>query len=218
MKKNKTIDVNHISPRTVNTEGIDFLWWVTLDTKAFNGPLEDWIKDRDNFLKYVKNRNLVVQAGGNCGMYARFYGNYFKNIFTFEPQENNFSCLDLNCQGDQYHKFNVGLGSSITKADISHISKTNKRTNMGAWKITENPDGPINLITIDSLDLPTCDLIHLDIEGYESFALQGAEKTIKKFNPVIILEEGHGSEIAESFGYSLKEKLTSDWIYLNEKF
>ena len=54
---------------------------------------------------------------------------------------------------------------------------------------------------IDDLNLTQCDLIHLDIEGYEYFALLGAMSTIKKYSPVIALESqnhsnnyGHGIE------------------------
>ena len=44
------------------------------------------------------------------------------------------------------------------------------------------------VIPIDSLPLSSCDLIQLDIEGYELEALKGAKETIEKFNPVIVVE------------------------------
>jgi FkbM family methyltransferase len=216
MKKNKNnIQLDDISLRRVGAEGIDELWWVTLDVKAFKGPLEEWVSDKDSFLKYVKNRKLVIQAGGNCGMYARFYGNYFNEVYTFEPQPNNFKCLSLNCNENKYHIFNAGVGKSFGKADIVH-PKGKKRSNMGVWQTVDNPNGEIQIITIDSLNLVNCDLIHLDIEGYEPFALEGAKKTIEKYRPVVILEEGHGGSVIESYGYKLKEKLTRDWVYVYE--
>ena len=43
-------------------------------------------------------------------------------------------------------------------------------------------------IIIDNLNLPGCDLIQLDIEGYELKALKGAIETIKKYKPVICVE------------------------------
>ena len=43
-------------------------------------------------------------------------------------------------------------------------------------------------IIIDNLNLPGCDLIQLDVEGYELNALLGAEKTIKKYYPVLCVE------------------------------
>lgn len=216
MKKGiKITDETHISLRSVNVEGIDELWWVTVDRKAFSSPLRDWLNDKEKFLKYVKSKKILIQAGGNCGMYARFYGNYFETIYSFEPNPNNFKCLSLNCTEEKYKIFNCGLGRSAGKADIVHPSVA-KRRNMGVWQIKENPDGDINLISIDSLNLERCDLIHLDIEGYESNALIGAKNTINKYKPVIILEDGHGSEIAETYGYNVVEKLTSDWVLIHK--
>lgn len=215
MKKRK-IDESHISLRKVNYEGIEELWWVTIDQKAFSSPLRDWKNDKDIFLSYVKEKKLLVQAGGNCGMYARFYGNYFDKIYTFEPNPNNFKCLQLNCTEEKYIIHNVGLGKEDGNADLMHPSGL-KRRNMGVWQTVENADGDVTLITIDSLNLERCDLIHLDIEGFESNALIGAKQTIEKYKPIIILEAGHGSEVAESYGYEIVYKGTSDWIMIHEE-
>ena len=43
-------------------------------------------------------------------------------------------------------------------------------------------------ITIDSLNLHTCDYIKIDVEGAEILVLMGAIETIKKFKPVIMFE------------------------------
>jgi hypothetical protein len=41
---------------------------------------------------------------------------------------------------------------------------------------------------IDDLNLERCDLIHLDIEGFELHALKGAVNTIQTCRPIIALE------------------------------
>ena len=47
--------------------------------------------------------------------------------------------------------------------------------------------------TIDDLDLYACDLICLDVEGYELAALKGANATLADFQPVVLFEDiGHG--------------------------
>lgn len=203
-----------ISVRPVNYEGINELWWVTQDTKSFNSPLSDWKTDKDYFLKYVKNKNTIVQAGGNCGLYARFYGNYFDTIYTFEPDPSNFSCLKLNCQDEKYKIYNVALGETSGKAVLQFPKK--KFKNAGIWQVVLDDCGDVEVITIDSLDLQTCDLIHLDVETFEPYVLKGAINTITKFRPVIILEAGHGHEVVLDLGYKIKEKLTSDWVLVYE--
>ena len=64
------------------------------------------------------------------------------------------------------------------------------------------------IITIDSLNLSDVDLIHLDLEGYELFALQGAIETIKRYKPLIVLET---NDLCNEFGYTINE--LESWIY-----
>src|SRR6056300_829158 len=114
------------SYRPCGHEGVTELLWITKDGGsdggAFgseqDGPLFDWIQDHKQFMEKVKKFDVVVQAGGCCGMYPRFYKNYFKEVYTFEPDVLNFYCLDENCQGDWYHKYHGALGNSTDKLMI----------------------------------------------------------------------------------------------------
>ena len=148
-------------------------------------------------------------------MYARFYGNYFKEIYSFEPHPLNFECLKKNCQGEKYHLYNVGLGHTNTKCKIEGDGKGGR--NVGRFQVSESSKGDIDLITVDSLNLDKCDLMHLDVEGFESNVLLGAMATIVKYKPKIILEFGNGKEVIESLGYTLKEKLDMDWIFVYDR-
>jgi FkbM family methyltransferase len=212
---NKIMESIDISLRDVDFEGVDKLWWLTVDQSAFNGPLSDWKSDKEVFLSYIKTKDVVIQAGGNCGMYARFYSNYFSEIYSFEPEKNNFKCLELNCKGSQFHLYNVGLGKSAGTASLKKSKQ--KPRNAGIWQTIEDPTGNINIITIDSLNLQKCNLIHLDVEGFESNVLLGAIETIEKYKPVIILEEGSGSKILDDFNYSVKFKGQKDWVLTYDK-
>jgi hypothetical protein len=65
--------------------------------------------------------------------------------------------------------------------------------------VESRPNIPI--LKIDDIKFTELDLIHLDIEGYEFYALKGGIETIKKFKPVIVLEvceDGH----SEKYGYT----------------
>lgn len=199
--------------RNCGHEGVEKFLWITEDEGAYgneiDGPLFDWISGKDDFLKYVKNRNTIITAGGNCGMYARFYKNYFKTVYTFEPDDLCFYCLDRNCVGEGYHKYHGALGNTTDKL---HLRRSPFPNNQGMHQIDDSP-GNVQIYKIDDLNLDECDSIHLDIEGYESNALKGALDTINKFKPVIILERGSGAEIIKPLGYRAVKALRMDIIY-----
>jgi len=55
-------------------------------------------------------------------------------------------------------------------------------------------------MTIDDLGLDACDLIQLDVEGFEAKVLQGASQTITRCRPVIMVEDrGHGTRYGMQF-------------------
>lgn len=142
-------------------------------------------------------------------MYARFYKNYFKKVYTFEPDDLCFYCLDRNCVGEGYYKYHGALGNTTEKLSLSRSPFSN---NQGMHQISDNP-GNVQIYKIDDLNLTECDSIHLDIEGYEAHALRGALNTINQFKPVIILERGSGNEVIRPLGYKPVKALRMDIIY-----
>jgi hypothetical protein len=64
------------------------------------------------------------------------------------------------------------------------------------------------------------DLIKIDVEGYEMFALEGAQKIIKRWNPILFVElvevnlnqQGYSClsliEYIEGMGYEIKDAAT----------
>jgi FkbM family methyltransferase len=165
-------------------------------------PKEDiwawkWLNKKDHWdLPYrIKDvcptTNLVIQAGGNAGLYPKQYSTFFKKVITFEPDYRNFLCLCENVKDLNVEKCQKALGDKKSFINLDTNPKWNE-TNSGALKI--NGDGNIEQITIDSLNLNPC-LIHLDIEGFEGPALVGALETITRAKPLIVLEtNGSGDE------------------------
>ena len=207
--------------RKVGFEGVDELFWPPQDTGAFgyieygvplDGPIADWFYDSKKFMEKVKNFGTVVQAGGNCGMYPRFYSKYFKTVHTFEPDPDNYSYLKANCENfPDIHTYEVALGSSARLVSMNQ----GPSYNVGMHTISMR-QGDIKMITLDSLKLKECDLIHYDIEGYEEEALLGSLKTIEKFSPVIVTERGGGKQWLETLGYSHYKQGRMDTVYIRK--
>jgi FkbM family methyltransferase len=136
---------------------------------------------RRQFNKPVIN---VIHAGGNMGIYALEFAKEAKNVYVFEPADENFSALALNCA----MKTNIFLYKAALGNDHKTINVVNETADKqcGAWKVKGS--GNIPTLRIDDLNLDDISIIHLDIEGYELFAIQGAENTIKRCEPLLSFE------------------------------
>ena len=146
--------------------------------------------------KHVENKNVVVQAGGNCGFYVKQYAELFQTVYTFEPDPVNFYCLNLNVTEENVFKYQACLGESHCTVGLDNFM-----SDVGATHV--KGEGRVPVLLIDDLNLTSCDLIHLDIEGFEIFALRGARKTIETFKPVICFE--HHDSWSARYEYGLNE-------------
>lgn len=199
--------------RDVGIEKIDKLLWIKEDRGGFgikdrDGPIYDWQCNVQDILKYAFERGTVLQAGGNCGMYARFYANYFNKVITVEPEGLNFECLSYNCSDT--NKFDVRRGALSNYMGTCTV--TGSYRNCGIFRIKQE-SGDIPVFTIDSLDLQECDLIHLDLEGHEDRALKGALETIKKFEPTVITERGRARGWLTDLGYKEVKLKKQDTLF-----
>lgn len=176
-----------IEKRTINIEEDDgapmVVTWIAEDRHCLPNIHREWNMYRDKILAATPERNVVVQAGGNCGLYPFLYAKFFEKVFTFEPDPQNFYCLAENCKSNKIIKFNTAVAERSGYLGMGVIDPAN----VGMHKIGE---GGITIfgMSIDSLDLKEVSLIHLDIEGYEYEALLGAKETINRCKPTIVLE------------------------------
>jgi FkbM family methyltransferase len=173
-----------------------------------------------NLLKVIdrcKEKRIAVQAGGNCGIWPREMSKHFKWVYTFEPHHENFHCLVRNATAENIFKYQAALG-----CEHKTVAMNIEEVNAGAHSINEKL-GSVPVLRIDDLNLPACDLIQLDIEGYEYFALKGAEETMSKFKPILMIEHkwrcrNYGltkegiEEYLAGFGYKPIMKLANDLI------
>ena len=157
------------------------LWWPKYDRGMWNYMHQYRMAPEffDTLMTHVTGHSVMVQAGGNCGQYVRQFSKRFGTVYTFEPDPINFLCLVLNCNSNVI-KTQACVGNERNFVNI------NKGNDSGAIHVAGQ--GNIPTVIIDDMNLPACDLIQLDIEGYEYFALQGAQRTIEQYHPLIMIE------------------------------
>lgn len=145
------------------------------------------VSDIDYIMQFVKTPLTCVQAGGAAGIWPLRFAMFFDDVYTFEPMLENREALYLNTiDAENVHVSKCALSNVETKGEM--VFDRTEHNNYGAVYFKEGK-GSVETTTIDLIGLGRCDLIQLDIEGYELEALKGAEETIKEFKPVIVLEE-----------------------------
>jgi FkbM family methyltransferase len=191
-------------------DGVGPWVWIKADKGAWIGPKQDWMNShRDKFYRYLKNRNFVVTAGANQGMYARLYASMFNTVYAFEPDPLNFFCLVNNCQQDNVIKFQAALGETNGVISMSRPQRENTGMNITL------PGGMIPMMAIDNLPLTDLSFLQLDTEGAEPFVIRGALKTIEMYKPVIAMENGHKHDsLMNQIGYKIIDQSASDTIYV----
>lgn len=181
--------IPHVASLMVSHD--DGLKWPEGDIEARPAILST-VQDLHEFMAHCDHKRVAVQAGGNVGVFAKELAKHFERVLTFEPDPANWECLVQNLSETNIEAFNAALGDAAGTVSIEHNSR-----NCGASRVSG--DGNIPISPLDTLALDCCDLLQLDIEGYELKALKGAERTIRQHSPVIVLElKGHGERYGDS--------------------
>lgn len=190
----------------------------------------DWWPDRDRTChsssynlggaltaaKLCKKTDLVIQAGGNVGVWPRYLRTRFKRVLTFEPSLENFELMLKNLSGIDVEMTFGALGERAGKCSI----KLNPE-NCGDDQTIPGEDVPV--FAIDDLHVDP-DLIYLDIQGDELPVLRGALETIKRCYPVIGIEiDGHSMKrhgdprpFLVELGYEKVERQHQDELFVRK--
>jgi FkbM family methyltransferase len=149
--------------------------------------LEDLVS-LDIAMSLTKGRKLAVQAGGNLGLFPKRMAEEFACVYTFEPDLALMSCLRHNAREPNIKAIQAALGDSDTpvRLECGRRDNSGRAVHEGLTYVAGAGDVP--QVRLDDMDLPACDLIYLDIEGYEMHALLGAQRTVERFHPVLALE------------------------------
>jgi len=198
--------------------------------------------------KYIKPNSVILDIGANIGTHTVGIINYFKKypptnttIISFEPQKIMYDALCHNVKQSEpninFILHNVGLSdkNNIIYNIVPDYKNTDNPGGFGLVfndKPTNNPrEEKVSINTLDIFDLSNISFIKIDVEGHENEVIKGAENTIKKSKPVMIVEilGGHPYDNAsneekqyisntikyiEGLGYSSTLISYSDYLFL----
>lgn len=168
------------------------IFWNGLSSEFEPYSLEKWCH-------LSSEANVIFDIGANTGIFSILAGHYTEtgSVHSFEPVPYNFNVLEKNLT------LNSNLNIHLNKCALSnfegqssmHVKKgINYMNSLEGNRYSNQVTSEIKfkVLTLDSYvqqnNLQQVDLIKIDVEGHEESVLLGAEKTIKKFKPDIIIE------------------------------
>ena len=177
------------------------------------GPAEYQDDVRDTAYKYITEFDIAVDVGANVGLWAKPLSKKFNKVIAFEPMPQVLECLRLNVKDLPVEINEFALSSVSGTIDMVYDSK-----NTGSSYVVENSTGNIILKTLDELDLPKFGLIKVDCERHDLQVLQGGEKTLLKYKPIIVVEQHPDTDYCagkflKSLGAIELDQVRKDYIF-----
>jgi len=173
-------------------------------------------------LEYAKAKRHMVDVGGNVGRWSVDFAKHFATVSAFEPAPYHIECFEKNCASYSNIKlYPYGLSNINKKGNLEVAVEQH----LGSTRVIPSENGNIELKTLDEHNFEDVDVLKVDVEGLEIDVLQGAEKTIAKCKPIIVIErcvfnsERFGLDKMASHneldrqGYKRLFKITRDCIY-----
>jgi FkbM family methyltransferase len=171
---------------------------------------------------FVPRDGVVIDVGGHAGQYAKLFAKLAPagHVYTFEPGSYALRILRAAVGANRLGNVTIvprGLSDVPGTAKLTIPVKRKRSLGFGLSHMGDDSSGrglvteTVDLTTLDAFannaGLSRVDLIKIDIEGWELRMLRGAEATLRRFHPVLLVElvEDHlaraGDDVASAWDY-----------------
>ena len=176
----------------------------------------------NNFLTWCdsqnKKFNTILDIGAWCGTWSLALQKYAKNIICYEPNKIHFTCLERNLAPYTH----VTLQNQAIGNEDGFVRLLEEKATQNTRVLKEQ--GETIISKLDSLSLPSIDMIKIDVEGLELEVLKGANRTLKDVQFIMIElnnnSKKYGSSnleiedyIENKLGYKILIKTWPDTVY-----
>lgn len=161
------------------------------------------------YLPFFTEKGVMINVGANIGCCAYAFIQKASEVICFEPNPPVFECLRHNLERFPNVKlYNEAISDSVRPFEMLDFNKKSlieraqaspwlcitplllgsERGNVGATPIFHKNSGEKKTNYIDNFNFKRIDFILIDAEGSEFNILKGAEQTISKLKPIIVME------------------------------
>jgi FkbM family methyltransferase len=177
------------------------------------------VGEQEIFAQIVRSGALVVEVGANIGAHtvelARLAGRDGE-VHAFEPQRIVFQALCANLALNQCANVFARQSAVGERAGFISVPPLDPavRTNFGGVSLQGVTFGEsVPLVTLDSLDLPACQFLKVDVEGMEVEVLKGSELLIETHRPIMYLENDRVERSEELLGIIERLDYNAYWHF-----
>jgi FkbM family methyltransferase len=171
--------------------------------------------ETDLFRQIIRPGATIVEAGANIGTHtivlARLAGEG-GFVHAIEPQRLVFQTLCANVALSSLANVRCHQAAAGERAGTIVVPPLdfNRPNNFGGLSLGSHEQGDrVPVITVDSLALPRCEFLKVDVEGMELAVIRGAAETIRRCRPILYVENDRADrspaliEAIQALGYTL---------------
>jgi len=184
------------------------------------------------FEKYKPDVSGIIHIGGHYGNEISKYKDHnVKNIILFEPLSENFSVLEdtIKSIGGNIVAHKVALGNDNKKVIMNISSNEAQSSSILTPKVhlTAHPEvsfigtEEVQMNKLDDYDCNNCNMMVVDVQGYELEVLKGASETLKNIDYIYCevnrdeVYEGNArveeiDEFLSTYGF---DRMETQWYY-----
>lgn len=176
----------------------------------------EWAESEMSLLRlFLRPNDVVLDIGSNIGTHTLFFSQVVGpngKVYAFEPQRIIFQMLCANLALNSLqnvYTYHAAIGAqrgTIITPTLDYKAKMNYGgVRLGGYQTGEQ----VPAIPLDEIELQSCRLLKIDVEGMELSVLKGGCRMIQKFKPVIYVENNDSTKSSSlinhlvNFGYHL---------------
>jgi FkbM family methyltransferase len=170
----------------------------------------------DLFRQCCSAGNVIIEVGANIGAHtvglARLVGSHGR-VFAFEPQRLVFQTLCANVALNSIENvdcFWAAVGSQDGAVTVPDLDPRQEFNFGGVTLVGVQTGRAVPCFALDRfVALPKVNLVKIDVEGMEADVLRGSEQLLKKFKPILYVENDRIGksqalmQLIASFGYRM---------------